>query len=81
MRHRPMTIKNLNPFKLLSALIGCLNRLVSRIKWWQATLAVLALCVYNDSAIILRVNHVGLVIKHADSWIPEFQTKAELLSD
>jgi hypothetical protein len=28
MRHRPMTIKNLNPLKLLSTLIGCLNRLV-----------------------------------------------------
>ena len=28
MRHRTMNIKNLNPIKLLSALIGCLNRLV-----------------------------------------------------
>ena len=28
MRHLPMTIDNLNPRKLLSALIGCLDRLV-----------------------------------------------------
>lgn len=39
-----MNIKNLNPFKLLSALIGCLNRLVSFLKkpedpwveYWQS---------------------------------------------
>jgi len=28
MRHRTMNIKNLNPRRLLSALIGCLNRMV-----------------------------------------------------
>ena len=81
MRHRPMKYEYLNTNRKTGGLIGCLNRLVSLVKWWQVMLAVLTLCVYNDSAIVLRVNHVGLVIKHPDSWIPEFQTKAEILSD
>ena len=63
------------------AIWRCLNRLVSRVKWWQAVLAVLTLCIYNDSAIVLRVDHLVLVVKHPDTWIPEFQSKAELLSD
>ena len=76
-----MRNENKNTRNKRGGLIGCLSRMVSRVKCWQAFLAVLMLCIYNDSAIVLRVNNVGLMVKHADTWLPEFQSKAKLLSD
>lgn len=51
------------------------KRLVSRISFWKAFFAVLIVMTWYNAAIVLRVNHIGLVVKQPDTFIPEFLSK------
>ncbi len=66
MRHRPMTKLSLNPRKLMSALIGCLNRLVVRIVIPICSILAMLLVLEVDSSVSLwrAAAFGGLLVLH-----------------